>query len=130
MATNEKPETLIQLLAAYRHAHFPMNQGRPRDLAAAALTVQRNCALTVHFADRTLRNFEEEGEEVFNLVALREEAVRLKGRCARLLRRRNPKNLSKEVESLRRQYDNFTGSVTHLFHLLDRGLTGRLDGAL
>lgn len=130
MATNEKPETLIQLLAAYRHAHFPMNQARPLDLAVAALTIQRNCALTVHFADRTLKNLEEEGEEVFNLVALREEAAILKGRCARLLRRGNSKNLSKEVAKLRQQYDNFTESVTHMFRLLDRGLSGRLDGAL
>lgn len=130
MVTKEKPETLIQLLASYRQAHFPMHQARPRDLAALATTIRHNCALTVQFADRRLINIEEEGEEIFALFALREEATVLKGRCARLVRRKKPKNLSKEVASLRQQYDNFTDSVTHMFHLLDRSLTRQLDGVL
>ncbi|HEY6308691.1 MAG TPA: hypothetical protein VI488_19795 [Candidatus Angelobacter sp.] len=130
MVKNEKPETLIHLLASYRHAQFPTNQARMRDLAGIATTIQHNCALTVHFADRSLRNLEEDGEEAFTLVALKEEATILKRRCCGLVKRKRRRNLSQEVESLRVQYDNFTGSVKHLFHLLDHGLAGRLDGVL
>jgi hypothetical protein len=130
MVKNDKPETLIQLLASYRHAHFPMNRATPRELASLATTIHRNCALTVHFAGCKLRNLDEEGEEVFALFSLREEATVLKGRCARLVNRRNSKNLDKEVASLRQQYDNLTDSVTHMFHLLDRSLTRQLDGVL
>ncbi len=130
MVKNDKPETLIQLLAWYRPAHFTESQVTPRGLAAIAKTIQRNCALTLHFADAKLKNLEEEGEEVFTLFSLREEAMALKARCARLARGKNLKNLSQEVASLRDQYDNFTDSVTHLFRLLDRSLTRQLDGVL
>lgn len=131
MVKNEKPKTLIQLLASYRHAHFPISQADHRNLAGIATTIEHNCALTVHFADRKLKSLEEEdGEEVFALFALREEATILKRRCASLVRRKKVRNLSEEVESLRRQYDNFTDSVRYLFQLLDRSLAGRLDGVL
>jgi hypothetical protein len=130
MFKNEKPDTLIQLLASYRHAQFPINQPTTRDLAGLATTIRRNCALTAGFADRKLRNLTEDGEEAFTLFALKEEAMVLKGRCDGLVRGRRRRNLSEEVASLRRQYDNFTDSVSHLFHLLDRGLAGRLNGVL
>lgn len=130
MVKNEKPETLIQLLASYRHAHFPISQDTRRNLAGIAATIKRNCALTVHFADRKLKNLEEEGEEVFALFALREEAIILRRRCASLVRGKKARNLPEEVESLRRQYDNFSDSVRYLFQLLDRSLAGRLDGVL
>lgn len=130
MLKNEKPDTLIQLLAAYRHAQFPVNQPNTRELAGLAITIRRNCALTVRFADRKLKNLAEDGEEAFTLFALKEEAVELKGRCDGLARGQRRRNLSEEVASLRRQYDNFTDSVSHLFYLLDRSLAGRLDGVL
>ncbi len=130
MLKNKKPDTLIQLLAAYRHAQFPVNQPNTRDVARLATTIQRNCALTVRFADRKLRNLTEDGEETFTLFALKEEAMELKGRCEGLVRGRRRRNLQEEVASLRRQYDNFTDSVSHLFYLFDRGLAGRLDGVL
>jgi hypothetical protein len=130
MLKNEKPESLIQLLAAYRRAQFPVNQPNTRDLAGLATTIRRNCALTFCFADRKLRNLAEDGEATFTLFALKEEALELKKRCDRLARGKSRRNLSEEVASLRRQYDNFTDSVSHLFYLLDRGLAGRLDGVL
>jgi hypothetical protein len=95
-----------------------------------AAAVQRNCALTAYFTGRKLRNCEEEGEEAYTLLAVREEALVLKRLCASLAARQRRRNLREEVESLRRRYDNFTGSVRHLFHLLDRSLAGRLDGVL
>jgi hypothetical protein len=130
MVKNEKPETLIHLLASYRHVKFPTTQSRTRNLVGIATTIQRNCALTVHFANRSLKNLEEDGEEAFTLVALKEEAAILKRTCYGLVHRKRRRNLSQELESLRRQYDKFTGSVKHLFHLLDHGLAGRLDGVL
>jgi hypothetical protein len=130
MLKNEKPDTLIHLLAAYRHAQFPMNQPNMRDVARLAATIRSNCALTIRFADGKLRNLTEDGEEAFALFALKEEAMELKGRCEGLVRGKHRRNLHEEVASLRRQYDNFTDSVSHLFYLLDRGLAGRLDGVL
>jgi hypothetical protein len=126
----EKPETLIQLLAAYRPAPVPRRPIRQRDLAGMAATVQRNCDLTAYFTGRKLRDHEEEGEEVYALLAAREEALCLKRLCSGLKGPREARNLAEEVESLRRRYDNFTGSVRHLFHLLDRSLAIRLDGVL
>jgi hypothetical protein len=130
MLKNEKPQTLIRLLAAYRHAQFPVNQPNARDLAGLATTIRHNCALTARFADRKLRSLTEDGEEAFALFALKEEAMELKGKCEGLVGSKRRRNLSEEVASLRRQYDNFTDSVSHLFYLLDRGLAGRLDGVL
>jgi hypothetical protein len=130
MLTKEKPATLIQLVGLYRHAEFPADQARRKNLAGAANTIQSNCAVTIHFADRTLRNSQEDGEVFFTLCAVRAEAMVLKRKCAGLTRQSLCKNLRKEVESLRREYDNFTDSVKHLFTLLDRGLAGRLDGVL
>ena len=130
MVKKEKPETLIQLLASYRHAEFPGSQARTRDLAGTAVTIQSNCAVTIHFADRTLRDLEGDGEGFFTLYAVREEALILKRRCAGLARRPRSKNVREEVASLRQQYDNLTDSVKHLFSLLDRGLAVRLDGVL
>jgi hypothetical protein len=130
MVKKEKPETLIQLLALYRHAEFPSHQARARDLAGVARTIQSNCAVTIHFAESKLRNLEEEGEEVFTLCELKDQARILKKRCAALVNGVRSKNLREEVETLRQQYDNFTDSVKHLFSLLDRSLTVRLDGVL
>jgi hypothetical protein len=126
----EKPETLIELLASYRRAPMPASLARPRDLAGMAVIVQRNCALTAYFTGRELRQCVEDGEELYTLFTVREEALLLKRQCAGLLGWRRRRNFPEEVESLRRRYDNFTGSVRHLFHLLDRGLARRLDGAL
>jgi hypothetical protein len=130
MLNIEKPETLIELLASYRQAPVPTSPARQRDLAGMAARVRRNCALTAYFAGRNLRNREEEGEEVYTLFAIRKEALTLRRQCAGLVSRRRARNLPEEVESLRQRYDNFTGSVKHLFHLLDRNLAGRLDGVL
>jgi hypothetical protein len=130
MLKNDKPDTLIQLLAVYRPAQFPTNSPKARDLADLATTIRRNCALTVGFVGRKLRNLQEDGEEAFALFALKEEAIVLKGRCDRILHSGRRTNLSQEVASLRGQYDNFTDSVHHLFRLLDRVLAGRLDGVL
>jgi hypothetical protein len=130
MVKKEKPETLIQLLALYRHAEFPGNQARTRNLAGVARTIQSNCAVTIHFAEAKLRNLEEEGEEVFALYGVKDEAKILRRRCADLANGTRSKNLREEVETLRQQYDNFTDSVKHLFRLLDRGLAIRLDGVL
>ncbi len=130
MVKKEQPETLIQLVALYRHAEFPNDQARRRGLADTAGTIRSNCAVTIHFADRTLRDSKEDGELFFTLCAVRSEAILLKRRCASLARRAALKNLSKEVLSLRLQYDNFTDTVKHLFTLLDRGLASRLDGVL
>jgi hypothetical protein len=130
MPKNENPDTLIHLLAAYRHAPFPVNRPETRDLTRLATTIRRNCALTIRFANRKLRNLTEDGEEAFTLFALKEEAMELKGRCEGLVRGQRRRNLQEEVASLRRQYDNFTDSVSHLFYLFDRGLAGRLDGVL
>jgi hypothetical protein len=130
MLKNDKPDTLIQLLAAYRPAQFPTNRPTAQDLGALATVIRRNCALTVGFADRKLRNLQEDGEEAFTLFALKEEAIVLKGRCDGILDSRRRRNLSLEVASLQGQYDNFTDSVHHLFRLLDRVLAGRLDEVL
>lgn len=130
MLKNEKPDTLIQLLASYRQAQFPVNQPNTRDLAGLATTIRHNCALTVRFVDRKLMSVTEDGEETFSLFALKEEATILKGRCDGLVRRKRLRNPPEEVATLRRQYDNFTDSVKHLFRLLDRGLARRLDGVL
>jgi hypothetical protein len=125
----DKPETLIELLASYRRAPVPRSLARQRDLAGMAAAMQRNCALTVYFTGRRLRDLEQEGEEVYALLAVRKEALVLGRRCAGIGARRG-RNLPEEVESLWRRYDNFTGSVRYLFHLLDRSLAGRLDGVL
>jgi hypothetical protein len=130
MVKKEKPENLIQLLGLYRRAEFPRNHAKARSLAGLAVTIQGNCAVTIHFADRMLRELEEDGEEFFTLCAVRNEAMILKRRCAVLANGVRSKNLRKEVETLRQQYDNFTDSVKHLFGLLDRGLAVRVDGVL
>lgn len=130
MVKKERPKTLIQLLALYRHAEFPSYQAGPRDVAGLARTIQRNCVVTVQFADARLRNIEEEGEEVFTLYELKHQARILEKRCTVLANGVRSKILREEVETLRQQYDNFTDSVKHLFGLLDRGLAVRLDGVL
>jgi hypothetical protein len=130
MVKKEKPENLIQLLALYRRAEFPKAHAKARSLAGLAVTIQSNCAATIQFADRMLRNLEVEGEEFFTLCAVRNEAMILKRRCAVLANGVRSKNLRQEVETLRQQYDNFTDSVRHLFGLLDRGLAVRVDGVL
>ncbi len=130
MVKKENPETLIQLLALYRRAEFPRHQARPRDLPGVALTIQSNCAVTIHFAKAKLRNLQEEGEEVFTLWEVKDQATILQKRCAVLANGVGAKKVHEEVESLRQQYDNFTDSVKHLFNLLDRGLAVRLDGVL
>ena len=130
MLNIEKPETLIELLASYRQTPVPKTPVRQRDVVGMAATIERNCVLTAYFADRTLQNQEQEGEEVYTLLAVREEAMVLRRHCAGFAIRRRGRNLPEEVESLRRRYDNFTGSVRHLFHLLDSSLARRLDGVL
>jgi hypothetical protein len=130
MVKKEKPENLIQLLALYRRAEFPRNHAKARSLAGLAVTIQGNCTATIHFADRMLRDLEEDGEKFFTLCTVRNEAMILKRRCAVLANGMRSKNLRKEVETLRQQYDNFTDSVKHLFGLLDRGLAVRVDGVL
>ena len=130
MLTNGKPATLMQLAGHYRPATFPVHPARRRDLDTAALTIQRNCAATIHFTEQTLRNVKEDGEEIFTLCSLRDEARHLKRHCARLTRRSLARNVRKEVETLRVEYDNFTHSVRHMFLLLDRGLATKLNGVL
>jgi hypothetical protein len=127
MLTQDKPETLIQLLASLRRAKFPKDPARMRSLA---ITITGNCAVTIAFAERKLRKITEDSEEAFTLCALREEARILKKRCARLGHGARSGNSRKEVESLRLEYDNFTGSLRHLFGLLDPSLGEKLDGIL
>jgi hypothetical protein len=130
MLTKDKPETLIQLLAAYRPASFPKDKARPKDLARLARTIADNCAATVAFADRKLRKITEDNEEAFSIYEAREEALTLKRRCAKSGWSARFDSRRKEVESLRLQYDNFTGSVRHMVGLLDPSLQEKLDEIL
>ena len=126
----DKPETLIQLLAAYRPASFPKGQAKRAELVRLAGTIAQNCAATVAFVDWKLKKITEDGEEVFSLYELREEALRLNGRCAKVGLHAGSEARRKEVESLRLEYDNFTDSVRHMVGLLDRTLGERLNGIL
>lgn len=130
MPKQDKPETLIQLLASYRQAKFPKHPARSQSLSGVAANIASNCAVTIHYAERKLRRMNEDNEETFALCALEEEARSLKKRCASLGRGMRSKASRKEVESLRLQYDNFIGSVRHLVSLLDPSLGERLDGIL
>jgi hypothetical protein len=130
MLTKDKPETLIQLLASFRRAKFPKAPARLQNPAGLAMTIAGNCAVTIAFAERKLRKIAEDSEEAFTLCAVREEAMILKRRCARLGHRARSRDSRKEVESLRLEYDNFTGSVRHLVVLLDPSLGEKLDGIL
>jgi hypothetical protein len=130
MRTQDKPETLIQLLASYRRASFSQHPVRRRSLAALAGTIAHNCAMTVAFADRQLKKVTEDNEDAYTLCAVRDQAILLKRQCGRLSGRTRSKDFRKEVETLRLQYDNFTGSVRHLFQLLDCSLGEKLDGIL
>src|SRR5262249_39101289 len=107
----DKPETLIQLLAAFRPARFPKDKAKPQDLDRLARTIADNCTAAVAFAERKLRKITEDSEEAFSLYEVREEALRLKKGYARIERGMRSANARKEVESLRLQYDNFVGSV-------------------
>jgi hypothetical protein len=127
----DKPETLIQLLAAYRPARFPKHITKPQDLTRIAMTIADNCAASVAFAERKLKKITEDNEEAFSLCEVREEALKLKRRCTKLGRRgARSEGKRKEVESLRMQYDNFTGSIKHMVGLLDPSLQERLDEIL
>ena len=130
MLTKDKPETLIHLLAAYQPARFPKDNARPQDLDRLARTIADNCAATVAFADRKLRKITEDNEETFSIYEAREEALTLKGRCAKEGWSARFNGRRKEVESLRLQYDNFTGSVRHMVGLLDPSLQEKLDEIL
>jgi len=126
----DKPETLIQLLAAYRPARFPKHITKPQDLARIARTIADNCAASVAFAERKLKKIVEDNEEAFSLCEVRAEALKLKRRCAKVGRGARSEGKRKEVESLRMQYDNFTGSIRHMVGLLDPSLQERLDEIL
>jgi hypothetical protein len=130
MLTKDKPETLIQLLAAYRPASFPKDNANPKDLARLARTIAGNCAATVAFADRKLRKITEDNEEAFSIYEAREEALALKTRCAKAGWGARLASRRKEIESLRLQYDNFTGSIRHMVGLLDPSLQEKLDEIL
>lgn len=129
MTTNENPTNLIQLLAFYRPAPFSGNGSDGQSLATVALTVENNCALTVRFADRALREIEQDCEEMFALCSARENALQL----ARLCRRATNNSAHdpyRNIGTLKQRYDIFASTVKHLFFLLDRDLARRLDGVL
>src|ERR1700756_1927123 len=126
----DKPKTLIELLAAYRPARFPRNKVKRQDLERLAGTIADNCAATIAFAEGKLRRIAEDNEETFSLHEVREEALRLKRGCAKLRRGPHGEYRRKEVESLRVQYDNFSGSIRHMVGLLDRSLQEELDEIL
>lgn len=130
MVRKDKPTTLIQLLAAYGPANFSNGLAKRADLVRLAGTIAQNCAATVAFADCKLREITEDSEEVFSLLELRNEALSLKKKCAKVGRNAGSEGRRKEVESLRVEYDNFTGSVRHIFCLLDPSLVERLDEIL
>jgi hypothetical protein len=130
MLTKDKPETLIHLLASFRRAKFPKDPARPQNLAGLAMTIAGNCAVTIAFSERRLRKITEDNEEAFALCGLREEAMILKRRSARLGSNARSRDLRKEVESLRLEYDNFTGSLRYVVGLLDPSLGEKLDGIL
>lgn len=130
MLKKDKPETLIQLLAAYRPASFPKGKVKRVNLVKLARTLKHNCAATAAFAGEKLKRITEDGEEAFSLYEVREEALRLGRKCAKVGRNKGSGGWRKEVESLRLEYDNFTGSVRHMVRLLDPSLGERLDEIL
>lgn len=130
MLKKANPETLIQLLAAWRPARFPKGKVSPARLARLAGGIAHNCAATVAFADWKLKKITEDSEEMFSLHEIREEALRLEKECAKAGRNARREGRRKEVESLRLQYDNFSGSVRHMVGLLDPSLQEALDEIL
>jgi hypothetical protein len=130
MLRKDKPETLIQLLATYRSASFPKSKTTQARLASLARTIAHNCAATIAFADCRLKKITKDSEEMFSVHEVREEALRLKKECAKVGRNGGSEGRRKEVESLRMQYDNFSGSVRHMVGLFDPSLQEALDEIL
>lgn len=130
MLRKDNPESLIQLLAAWRTASFPKGKVSQARLGRLAGAIAHNCAATIAFADWKLKKITEDSEEMFSLHEIREEALRLKKECAKAGRNAGAEGRRKEVESLRLQYDNFSGSVRHMVGLLDPSLQEALDEIL
>lgn len=130
MTTKENPTNLIQLLASYRPAPFPGNGSDGQSLATVVVTVENNCAQTVRFTDRALRDIEQDCEEMFALCSARENALRLARLCRRATNHSSHHGCRKDIGTLRQQYGIFANTVKHMFFLLDRDLARRLDGVL
>jgi hypothetical protein len=131
MINHQNSGNLIQLLASYRRVEFPQESLTTRRLAGITETVENNCAVTIRFANAMLGKLEQDGEELFAIWSLREQALALQRACQGLstARGRTQENTDKLV-TLRSQYDMFISSVRHFFFLLDHDLAGRIDGAL
>jgi hypothetical protein len=132
MVTKENTGNLIQLLASYRRVEFPQDPLAAPRLARIAGTVENNCAVTIRFADAMFRKFEEDGEELFCICSLREQALALQRACRSVstARGRRTQDVTDKFVTLRSQYDMFISSIRHFFFLLDHDLAGRIDGAL
>ena len=158
MTNNGNSGNLIHLLAAYRPVQFPQAWPGSRKLKEIAETIDNNCTATIRFANSKLRAMHVDGEELFSIAALREEALALQKACrvlhstalkadssdtprsfnAKHVRRgfsatpnhRRLPAVDYSLVTLRSQYDTFVNWVRHFFFLLDRDLAGRIDGAL
>lgn len=131
MLKKETPVNLIPLLASYRRVEFtqaPCTRIRVKKIAE---TIDGNCSITIRFADRMLRQMQNDSEELFSLCCAREQALELRRACRAIaISRRHRNGAHHELVTLRSQYDTFMSSVRHFFFLLDRDLAGRIDGAL
>ena len=122
---------LIRLLASYRRVQFPQNSCAMRTVLQLAEMIESNCEATIRFTSSMLRSLQHDGELLFSLCSLREEALAMRRLC-RVVSTRNGRapQMSHKVVTLRSQYDIFMSSVTHLFFLLDQDLAGRVEGVL
>ena len=131
MDTRDNSVNLIRLLASYRCVEFPQNSCAKRTLIQLAAIIESNCEATIRFTSSLLRSLQHDGELLFSLCSLRQDALVLRRLCrAEAARNGRMPHMDHKVVTLRSQYDTFMNSVTHLFFLLDQDLAGRVEGAL
>jgi hypothetical protein len=133
MLKKENLHDVDQWIKSYRRVQFPGPGCEARKVARLAEAIENNCAATIRFADGLLREPQDDGEELFYLCSLRQNAMSLRRACRALAVRQNGSNrprINYEFVTLRSQYDTLISSLRHFFFLLDRDLAGRIHGAL
>ena len=133
MLKQEQFRDVDQWIKSYRRVNFPGPGCETRKLAGLAEAIDNNCTATIRFADGLLRQMNDDGEELFYLCSLRQNAMSLRRACRGLTVRQNgshARRINYELVTLRSQYDTLISSLRHFFFLLDRDLAGRIHGAL
>jgi hypothetical protein len=135
MLKKENFRDIDQWIKSYRRVQFPGAACEPGKLARLVEVVENNCVATIRFADGLLRQMsnDNDGEELFYLCSLRQNAMSLRRACRGLAVRQNGthvQGINYELVTLRSQYDTLLSSLRHFFFLLDRDLVGRIHGAL